>query len=420
MMLDAAIMRLAAGLAVAIALALLAAGAATAQAQSRPEIEARFRGWLEERVWPDAAARGVSRETFAQAFAAARLDWSLPDLQPPGAAKRPEVQWQAEFLSPARYFAESKIGPLERIGRDLMGRWGQTLKAVERRYGVAKEIVVAIWGAESAFGRAALPKPVLSTLATMAFMGSRKDIFYPELLAALRILQGDHIALSEMKGSLAGALGQPQFLPSKYLAFSVDFDGDGRRDIWRSVPDTLGSIANYLKAHGWNPSAHWGTEAAAPASVSCALEGPEQGRPLAFWRKAGVTRADGRALPGGEGDTRFLMMPAGRFGPAFIVSQNFYVLKAYNESDLYALFIGHLADRLRGQSRIAGRWGAVAGLTRGEVREIQQRLVARGHDVGGADGLVGFKTRTAIGLWQAENGLQPTCFPDRALIRGIR
>jgi lytic murein transglycosylase len=251
-------------------------------------------------------------------------------------------------------------------------------------------------------------------------MGHRRDIFYPELLAALRILQGDHIALSEMKGSLAGALGQPQFLPSKYLSFAVDFDGDGRRDIWRSVPDTLASIANYLKAHGWNPSAHWGVEAAVPAGVSCALEGPEQGRPLGFWRKAGVTRADGRALPGRAEATRFLMMPAGRLGPAFIVSENFYVLKTYNESDLYALLVGHLADRLGGESRIAGRWGAIAGFTRGEVRDMQQRLVARGYDVGGADGLIGFKTRAAIGLWQAENGLAPTCFPDRELIGSLR
>jgi lytic murein transglycosylase len=409
----------AAGLAV-VAVVFFATVSADAQAPSRQQVETQFRGWLQEKVWPEAAARGVQRQTFESAFSGVRLDWSLPDLSPPGAPRRPDVQWQAEFASPARYFAESKIGPLESIGRDMMGRWAKTLSAVERRYGVAKEIVVAIWGAESAYGRAALPKPALSTLATLAFMGGRPEIFYPELLAALRILQGDHIALSEMKGSLAGALGQPQFLPSKYLSFAVDFDGDGRRDIWRSAPDTLGSIANYLKAHGWNPSAHWGVEAAAPASVSCALEGPEQGRPLAFWRKAGVTRQGGSALPGGEGDTRFLMMPAGRLGPAFIVSQNFYVLKSYNESDLYALFVGHLADRLGAASRIAGRWGAVAGFTRGEVRDMQERLVAKGYDVGGADGLVGFKTRTAIGLWQAQNGLTPTCFPDRELIGSLR
>ena len=417
---------LAAGLAVAIAgavvLAALAAGApAAAETQSRQEVEARFRGWLEDEVWSDARARGVSRLTFEKAFAGVRLDWSLPDLRPPGgAAKGPEIQWQAEFLSPARYFAESKVGPLVRIGRDLMGRWRKTLEAVERGYGVAPEIVVAIWGSESAFGRAALPRPVLSTLATMAFLGNRRETFYPELLAALQILEGDHIPLSEMRGSMAGALGQSQFLPSKYLRFAVDFDGDGRRDIWRSVPDTLASIANYLKQHGWTEAAHWGVEAAVPAAVSCALEGPEQGRPLADWRKAGVTRIDGQALPGAARETRFLMMPAGRLGPAFIVSENFYVLKTYNESDLYALLIGHLADRLRGEGRIKGRWGTVAGFTRGEVRFLQEHLVASGHDVGGADGLVGFKTRIALGIWQAANGLRPTCFPDREHIRSLR
>ena len=157
-----------------------------------------------------------------------------------------------------------------------------------------------------------------------------------------------------------------------------------------------------------------------PAAVSCALEGPEQGRALSYWQTVGVTRIDGRALPGGAQGNSFLMMPAGRLGPAFIVTKNFYVLKTYNESDLYALFIGHLADRLRSKSRIAGTWRTAAGFKRGDVRAMQQRLVAKGYDVGGADGLVGFKTRIAIGLWQARNGLKPTCFPDRKLIRAIR
>lgn len=407
--------------AIALFLALAATGPATAETPSRQQVEAQFRGWLEQTVWPDAQTRGVKRSTFDEAFAGARLDWSLSDLRLPGSARKgPEIQWQAEFLSPARYFAESKVGPLVRSGRNLMGRWSRTLNAVERRYGVAKEIVVAIWGSESAFGRAALPKPAVSTLATRAFMGSRKEIFYPELLAALQILEGDHVPLSEMRGSMAGALGQPQFLPSKYLRFAVDFDGDGRRDIWRSVPDTLASIANYLNQHGWRERALWGIEAAVPTDVSCALEGPEQGRPIAFWRKAGVTRMDGRALPGEAGEIRFLMMPAGRLGPAFIVSENFYVLKTYNESDLYALLVAHVADRLRGQDRIRGRWATVAGFTRGEVRVLQQRLIATGYDVGGADGLVGFKTRTSLGDWQAKNGLRPTCFPDRDLIRRLR
>jgi lytic murein transglycosylase len=402
-------------------LLLLAVAVTPALAQSKSAAETAFRDWLQATVWPLAAQKGVSRETFDTAFADVKLDWSLPDLVPPGTtAKPPQVQWQAEFQSPGRYLSEDKLAPLAKGGRALTREWGKTLAAVEARYGVPKEIVVAIWGRESAFGRAAIPKAAIPTLATKAFMATRREMFLPELVAALEILEGDHIPLAEMKSSVAGALGQPQFLPSKYLAYAVDIDGDGRRDIWRSVPDTLASIANYLKAHGWKAGEAWGVEAAVPAAVTCSLEGPEQGHPLSAWTKAGVTRLDGTPPPGKAGETRFLMMPAGRLGPAFLVSQNFYVLKTYNESDLYALFVGHLADRLASDARIRGTWGTKAGFSRGDVRAMQQRLEALGYDVGGADGLVGFKTRTAIGMWQAKNGLAATCFPDAGLIKTIR
>ena len=405
---------------VAWAAALLLALAAPAAAASKAAVEAQFRAWLEATIWPAAQAKGVSRATFDAALGKAALDWSLPDLVPPGTTPR-EVQWQAEFASPARYFAEDKLGPLVTGGRQLAATWAKTLAAVEARYGVPKEIVVAIWGRESAFGRAKLPKAAVPTLATMAFMGTRKAMFVPELVAALEILEGDHIPLSEMKSSLAGALGQPQFLPSKYLAYAVDFDGDGRRDIWKSVPDTLASIANYLRAHGWVAGAPWGVEALLPEGVTCALEGPEQGQPLSALAKAGVTRIDGGTLPGKAGDERFLMLPAGRLGPAFVVSRNFYVLKTYNESDLYALFIGHLADRLGGgKAGFSGRWATVSGFNRGDVRAMQQRMVKAGYDVGEVDGFVGFKTRTAIGTWQARKGLAATCYPDKALIGAIR
>lgn len=403
-----------------LALLLALAASAPALAASKAAVEAEFRGWLEAVVWPQAQAKGVSRATFDAALGKASLDWSLPDLVPPGETPK-GANWQAEFSSPARYFAEEKLAPLVAGGRKLIGTWGKTLAAVEARYGVPKEIVVAIWGRESAFGRAKLPKAAVPTLATMAFMGARKAMFVPELVAALQIVEGDHIPLAEMKSSLAGALGEPQFLPSKYLAYAVDFDGDGRRDIWASVPDTLASIANYLKAHGWVAGAPWGVEAVVPEGVACALEGPEQGHPLSAWAKAGVTRVGGGALPGSAGDERFLMMPAGRLGPAFVVSRNFYVLKTYNESDLYALFIGHLADRLAGGGAGFSRgWATVSGFNRGEVRAMQQRMVKAGYDVGEVDGFVGFKTRTAIGAWQAKRGLAATCYPDAALIEAIR
>ncbi len=234
-------------------LALLAAVLipSTGQAQNRQAVEAQFRSFLEERVWPDARAAGVGRATFDAALSGVGLDWSLPDLVPPGSpGAGPQVQWQAEFSSPARYFSEDNLAALARTGRQLLAQWRGTLEEVERRYGVPKEIVVAIWGRESAFGRAAIPKPAITTLATKAFMATRRDMFHRELIAALRIVEEGHVTASVMKSSVAGAMGQPQFLPSSFLQHAVDFDGDGRRDIWGSVPDTLASIANYLRAHG--------------------------------------------------------------------------------------------------------------------------------------------------------------------------
>jgi hypothetical protein len=216
-------------------------------------------------------------------------------------------------------------------------------------------------------------------------------------------------------------MGQPQLLPSKFLRYAVDADGDGRRDVWRSVPDSLGSIANYLREHGWKPEQGWGIEVRVPASVSCTLEGPRQGKPLRQWAQLGLTRANHATLPGQNGDAAaFLLMPAGRLGPAFLVSENFYVLKQYNESDLYALFIGYLANRLRGGSGFLAAWAPTDPMRRGDIWAMQERLQAQGHDVGKVDGLIGFATRTAIGQWQTRNGRAETCFPDAGLIQMIR
>jgi membrane-bound lytic murein transglycosylase B len=225
-----------------------------------------------------------------------------------------------------------------------------------------------------------------------------------------------------MKSSWAGALGQPQFLPSSYLKFAADGDGDGRADIWNSEPDTLASIARYLDAHGWVRGRDWGFEVTVPQGVSCALEGPDRGRRIADWAAMGVKRVGGKPFPAheltGEG---YLMMPAGRFGPAFIVTPNFYVLKQYNESDVYALFVGHAADRIAyGERRFAGGWTAIDRLNRADIAAMQRGLERLGHDVGGADGLAGFKTRRSIGAWQTKNGRAPTCFPDAGLVRALR
>ncbi|WP_018183657.1 lytic murein transglycosylase [Kaistia granuli] len=403
-------------------LLLVAALPATAQNANRARVEKQFQNWLATTVRADAGARGVSARTLDSALSGLTLDWSLPDLAPPGAPKKhEEPQRQAEFSGPARYFSEAKVAGLANGGRTRMGKWSKTLAKIEKTYGVPASIVVAIWGRESGYGAAKLPYPAVRALATEAFMGARKANFYPEFLAALQILEGDHIPLAEMKSSWAGALGQPQFLPSKYLTLAVDFDGDGKRDIWNSVPDSLASIANYLRQNGWQPGVNWGVEVIVPDTVSCSLEGPEQGKPLAVWQKMGIQPVGGGKLAGRTPDRiGHLLMPAGRHGPAFIVSPNFYVLKSYNESDLYALFIGHLADRLRGAGALSAAWGDVGGFKRSDVRAMQERLVKRGADVGKVDGLVGFKTRISIGAWQEANGRQATCFPDAGLLKAIR
>lgn len=403
---------------VAAALAVLVAFPAAA-AVNRSAVERQFQAWLRSDIWPEARGAGVSASTFNSAFAGVTLEWSLPDLQPPGAPVVPsKVEWQSEFKSAGPYFAERQLKALAAGGRARVAKWKRTLAAVEARYGVPAEILVAIWGKESAFGNAALPKPALRTLATSAFMGRRADFYKPELIAALQIVERHDIDVATMRSSVAGALGEPQFTPSAFLRYAQDFDRDGKKDIWSSTPDILASIAAFLAGEGWVKGRGWGVEAKVPAAVPCSLEGPEQGKPVAEWTKLGVTRVDGKPLPR-FGGLSYLLMPAGTFGPAFIVTDNFYVLKQYNTSDLYALYIGQLADRFSRDRPFSAKWGDVGGFNRGDVKHMQDELVAAGYDVGGADGLIGFKTRIAVGLWQAKRGEKPTCLPDAKLIKSI-
>lgn len=402
------------------ALILLLALAAPAAAQDRAAVEGRFRGWLEGSVWPAAEARGISRATFDAAFEGVALDWDLPDLRRPG-DDGPRAQDQAEFGSPAAYFASGIVEAAAEGGRAMAARHAGTLAAVERATGVPGRILLAVWGRESAYGRAAIPHDAFRVLATRGFMGSRPEAAAEELLAALEIVERGIAAPRDLRSSWAGALGQPQFLPSSVLAFAADGDGDGRADIWGSEADTLASIGAYLAAHGWVAGRDWGFEVTVPASVSCALEGPDQGRPIAGWEAMGIARVGGRPFPeterAGQG---FLVMPAGRHGPAFVVTPNFYALKEYNTSDLYALFVGHVGDRIQfGTGAFAGAWDAPVGLLRSDVAAIQAALMAQGLDTGGADGLAGFRTRRAIGRWQEAAGLPPSCWPDRAVLAAL-
>lgn len=382
-----------------------------------------FRAWLSEDLWPEARGKGISKATFDAAFAGIGPNLDLPDLVMPGEKPAPsDRQRQAEFGSPGGYFAERTLGAVTAGGRARAGRSADTLAAVERRFGVPGEIVLAIWGRESRFGAARIPYDAFEVLGTKAFMSTRKEMFRAELLAALEIVERGLAPAGAMRSSWAGALGQPQFLPSSFLKHAVDFDGDGRADIWNSEADTLASIAAYLASYGWAEGRGWGYEVTVPPGVSCALEGPDRGKLISEWMALGIERIGGKAFPAGEARAEgFLLMPAGRSGPAFIVTPNFYVLKEYNESDLYALFVGHAADRIAAGDRgFAGRWGKVGGLKRSDVAAMQRGLEAAGYDVGGADGLAGFRTRRSIGAWQEKNGIEATCFPDAAIVQALK
>ncbi|MBS3648940.1 lytic murein transglycosylase [Pseudaminobacter sp. 19-2017] len=394
----------------------------SATAAPAAPIDDQFRTWLAKDLWPEAKANGVSKSTFDAAFAGVTPNLKLPDLVLPGQKPQtPKKQHQAEFNAPANYFAEKTIGAVTAGGRTRAGKHAKILAAVEKKFGVPGEVVLAIWGRESGFGAAKMPHDAFEVLGTKAFLATRKEMFRKELLAGLLMVEQGLVQRDAMRSSWAGALGQPQFLPTSFLAHAMDFDGDRRADIWNSVPDTLGSIANYLSHYGWQKGRDWGFEVIVPDSVSCALEGPDRGRKIADWAAMGIRRVNGKPFPANELRAEgFLLMPAGRNGPAFVVTPNFYVLKAYNESDLYALFIGHGADRIAsGDKRFAGRWGKIDSLYRSDIASLQRGLERKGYDVGGADGLPGYKTRRSIGEWQAKNGQGPTCFPDRALVGAL-
>jgi lytic murein transglycosylase len=374
-----------------------------------------FHTWIESDIWPEAKAAGVSRATFDQAFAGVTPDLGLPELT----TAPPAVESQAEFRSPSAYFDQAEIARLVVAGRKKLKQWSPTLAAIEKRYDIPAAVIVAVWARESDFGQATLPEPAIRALATGAFLGRRPDLFRRELIAALQILEAGDIAPGKMRGSWAGALGQPQLLPSQFRKYAVDFDGDGRRDIWGSVPDSLASIANFLKQQGWKAGVGWGLEAEVPPNVPCSLEGPEQGKPIADWSALGVRRADGRPLPKTDA-AAYLLMPAGRVGPAFIASGNFYTLKIYNNSDLYALYILHLSDRFSDNHPFRTAWGKTSSFGRAGVAAMQHAFEKEGQDVGGSDGLIGFKTRIAVGKWQARMGEPVTCYPDTAMMARMR
>ena len=425
--LSGAVVACALGLA-ALLLQIPNAEAADPVATYKKAVEAQFARWLDG-LWPEAEAAGVSRKTFDAQLKGIKLDWSLPQLVPPDPAfldgpvlpdaLKPKPRRQAEFDIPERYFSKGALNSLAATGRSKSQQLATTLTAIQKQYGVPASIIVAIWGRETGFGGAALPYDALSAIATQAFMGRRAEEFRPQLIGALKIIQLGHATRAEMKSSWAGAMGHTQFLPGDFEDYAVDFDGDGRRDIWNSVPDALASAGNSLHSQGWDGNQPWAYEVELPKNFDCTRQGPDQALPIREWIDLGVARVRGRPFPRERlDDWTFLVLPAGMKGPAFLATTNFSVLKLYNNSDVYAIFVGHVADMIAydAPADFVGEWKPVENFSRDRMQRFQEVLVAQGHDVGKVDGLVGFKTRQAIGMQEKALKLPLTCYPSSALV----
>ena len=396
----------------------------SAVAQSAPPAVS-FRTFVEQ-VWPDAQKQGVTRATFDKAFQGVEADLSLPDLVLPkaegGAGGSERKAQQAEFVrSPAEYLNPKTLGNLMTSGQALARQWGPTLASIEQKYGVPRTMVLAIWGRETAYGAYKPPHYAIKVLATQAYLGRRKARFREELIAALKMIEEGHVAIPEFKASWAGAFGLTQFMPSDFYKYAVDFDGDGKRDLLHSVPDALASAAVQLSKYGWEKDKPWGWEARAPKGADCALEGLVNVRPMREWLKLGYLRADAKAMPADMLDvSTMLLMPAGSYGPAFLTTNNFQVIKAYNFADLYALFVGHLADRMTGGAPFIQSWSAVTPMPERDAQEMQTYLRAAGFEIEKIDGKVGTKTRSALGAYQKRQGLTVDCWPTPATLQHMR
>ena len=380
--------------------------------------DAAFQQWLQS-TWPQAQALGVSRATFDAAVRGLTPDYSLPDLAIPG---RPEKQpQQPEFVqTPAQYLREPTFDRLAAQGRKLAVQYRDTLSRIEKTFGVPGNVVLAIWARETDYGAERQPHDALRVLATQAYVGKRKDFFRNEFLHALKMLQ-DGVPRSDLRSSWGGAMGLTQFLPSEFYKYAVDFDGDGRADIWHSVPDALASAAKQLKDKGWQTGQPWAIEVRAPANVDCTVAEPSHTLPVGEWLRGGYRPAYGRKLTPVElAAEASLLLPEGTYGPAFLTPKNYYVLKDYNYSDLYVLFVGHLSDRIAGGRLFETPWSKNAQLKTSEVELMQKRLTALALYQDKIDGKAGMLTRAALGAYQKKNGLKVDCWPTAAVLDHMR
>jgi lytic murein transglycosylase len=378
----------------------LVAWLAPAMAQDTP-IPATFDAFLQE-LWPDAQAKGVARATFDKAFAGL-----TPDPRVIAATRR-----QPEYGKPVGDYVNA-IASKARIeaGKGKASEWAKTLAAVEQKYEVDRFILLGLWGIETSFGAEKDHWDIVRSLATLAQARYRHPYFRNELIVALQIMQDRHVARDKLIGSWAGAMGQPQFMPSDYVEYAVNFSGNGAGDIWNSVPDVLASIGNYLHKEQWKPGLPWGFEVTLPKD----FDYRKSRGSFSQWAALGVKRADGAALAGEAGGIMFF--PSGAAGPAFLVTENFVVIKRYNNSDVYALAVAELADRVRGMGPIRAAWPANdRQLTREERIALQRRLAELGYKVKEFEGHIDFDLRDAIRDVQAKLGMVPDGSPTPGLL----
>jgi peptidoglycan lytic transglycosylase B len=390
---------------------LLAAGLFAASAAFAPDFAdaASPSRWVKD-FWPTAKAAGVSHRTYQAALGNFTPDPEVLD----------KASNQSEFKSEIWEYLDSTVTE-KRIaeGRALLATHKRLLDRIEARYGVDRHVVVAIWGMESSYG-AVLSNPTvvkgtIRSLATLAYQGgSRAKYGRQQLIAALKIIDHGDVSVSGMIGSWAGAMGHTQFIPTTYVAYAVDFDGDGRRNIWTSFDDALASTASYLNKMGWVNGETWGYEVVLPKGFNYRAA-QKKARSLRSWQRAGVVRPGGKGFPRPR-EAATLYAPAGAHGPAFLVLKNFSVIKRYNNANSYALAVGHLADRLNGYGAFQGKWPrSEEPLTDGERAKLQELLSARGYYSGEIDGNIGSGSRAAIRAYQDAIGLSDDAGLQRIL-----
>ena len=362
-------------------------------------------------LWPQAAKRGVSRQTFDAATRGLEPDLQIMEL----------LDRQPEFSKPVWEYLDILVNE-KRIatGREMLAKHAPAFAAMERSFGVDRYVVAAIWGVESNFGTQMGDRPVLRSTATLACIGRRQNYFRDEFLGALEIVHRGDIASAQFSGSWAGAFGQTQFMPTAFKRHAVDFDGDQRRNIVGSVEDAIASTANMLKKNGWKTGASWGYEVSLPENFNFLLADQSTRKSVREWEALGVRRAGGRAFPR-AGDAGSLMLPAGASGPAFLAIDNFRTIMKYNPSESYALAVGHLADRMRDGGTLVQDWPREQlPLSRSERVELQERLATLGIYRGSADGNLGPQTRAAVRDFQARAGLVPDGFASSRVLERMR